>query len=155
MDTIVIYSLLDSQSCSNSQMTEESAKTLCNMQCAQVWSSVGLPWWLSGKESAWKAGNRKIPELVRSPGGGQNPLQYSCLENPHGQRSLVGYSPRDHKESDMNERLSTAQQTETRADDLKLFSPHDSRHWNSICTNLCFRPNLKLDQLTPVWLSYF
>ena len=30
----------------------------------------------------------------RSPGGGHgNPLQYSCLENPHGQRSLVGYSP--------------------------------------------------------------
>jgi len=30
----------------------------------------------------------------RSPGGGDgNPLQYSCLENPHGQRSLVGYSP--------------------------------------------------------------
>jgi len=26
-----------------------------------------------------------------SPGGGHgNPLQYSCLENPHGQRSLVG-----------------------------------------------------------------
>ena len=22
-----------------------------------------------------------------------NPLQYSCLENPHGQRCLVGYSP--------------------------------------------------------------
>ena len=22
-----------------------------------------------------------------------NPLQYSYLENPHGQRSLVGYSP--------------------------------------------------------------
>ena len=22
-----------------------------------------------------------------------NPLQYSCLENPHGQRNLVGYSP--------------------------------------------------------------
>ena len=33
-----------------------------------------------------------IPGLGRSPGGGQgNPLQYSCLENPHGQRSLVGY----------------------------------------------------------------
>ena len=28
-------------------------------------------------------------------------LQYSCLENPHGQKSLVGYSPRGHKESDM------------------------------------------------------
>ena len=27
-----------------------------------------------------------------------NPLQYSCLENPHGQRSLVGYGPEGHKE---------------------------------------------------------
>ena len=35
-----------------------------------------------------------IPGLGRSPGGEHgNPLQYSCLENPHGQRSLVGYSP--------------------------------------------------------------
>ena len=35
-----------------------------------------------------------IPGLRRSPEGGNgNPLQYSCLENPHGQRSLVGYSP--------------------------------------------------------------
>ena len=32
--------------------------------------------------------------LGRSPSGGYgNPLQYSCLENPHGQRSLMGYSP--------------------------------------------------------------
>ena len=37
-----------------------------------------------------------------SPGGGHgNPLQYSCLENPRGQRSLVGYSPWGCKESDM------------------------------------------------------
>ena len=28
-----------------------------------------------------------------------NPLQYSCLENPHGQRCLVVYSPRGCKES--------------------------------------------------------
>ena len=42
-------------------------------------------------------------------GGHDNPLQYSHLENPHGQRSLVGYSPWGHKESDMAERLSTAQ----------------------------------------------
>ena len=35
-----------------------------------------------------------IPELGRSPGeGNDNPLQYSCLENPYGQRSLVGFSP--------------------------------------------------------------
>ena len=32
---------------------------------------------------------RSIPGLGRSPEGGcGNPLQYSCLENPHGQRSL-------------------------------------------------------------------
>ena len=35
-----------------------------------------------------------IPDLGRSSGGGHgNPLQYSCLENPHGQRRLAGYSP--------------------------------------------------------------
>ena len=35
-----------------------------------------------------------VPRLGRSPGGGRGyPLQYSCLENPHGQRSLAGYSP--------------------------------------------------------------
>ena len=42
-----------------------------------------------------------IPGLGRSPGGGHgNPLQYSCLENPHGQRTLAGYSPWGHKVSD-------------------------------------------------------
>ena len=50
-----------------------------------------------------------IPGLGRSPGGDQgNPLQYSCLENPHGQRSLADY-PRCHKELDMTERLSITQ----------------------------------------------
>ena len=45
-----------------------------------------------------------IPGLGRSPGGGHgNPLQYSCLENPHGQRSLVDYSPWGRRESDMTE----------------------------------------------------
>ena len=44
------------------------------------------------------AGNTRdagsIPGLGRTPGGGHgNPLQCSCLENPHGQRSLAGYSP--------------------------------------------------------------
>ena len=35
-----------------------------------------------------------IPGLGRTPGGGHcNPFQYSCLENSHGQRSLVGYGP--------------------------------------------------------------
>ena len=45
-----------------------------------------------------------IPRLGRSPGGGySNPFQYSCLENPHGQRSLGAYSPWGHKESDTTE----------------------------------------------------
>ena len=49
--------------------------------------------------------------LGRSPGGGHgNPLQYSCLENPHGQRSLVSYCPWGRKQSDMTEGLSIAQQ---------------------------------------------
>ena len=35
------------------------------------------------------------------PGGGNgNPHQYSCLENPHGQRSLAGCSPWGCKELD-------------------------------------------------------
>ena len=51
-----------------------------------------------------------IPELGRSPGGGHgNPVQYSCLENPHGQRRLEGYSSWSHKELDTKEELGTAQ----------------------------------------------
>ena len=49
------------------------------------------------------------PRLGRSPGGGHgNPFQFSCLENPHGKRSLAGDSPWGRKESDMTKRLSTA-----------------------------------------------
>ena len=49
-----------------------------------------------------------IPGLGRSPEEGNgNPLHYSCLEKSHGQRSLMGYSPKDYKELDLTERLST------------------------------------------------
>ena len=52
-------------------------------------------------------GGGLFPELGRFPGGeNRNPLQYSCLEKPHGQKSLVGYSPWGHKGSDMTEWLS-------------------------------------------------
>ena len=56
---------------------------------------MNFPGGSDGKEFACNAGDLGlISELGRSPGGGQgNPLQYSCLENPHGQRSLMGYSP--------------------------------------------------------------
>ena len=56
---------------------------------------LGFPGVSDGKESSCTVGDLgSIPVLGRSPGGGHdNPPQYSCLENPHGQRSLVGYSP--------------------------------------------------------------
>ena len=64
-----------------------------------------------GKESACNMGDRgSIPGSGRFPGGGHgNPLQYSCLENPHGWRSLVGYSPWGLKELDIIEQLNAAQ----------------------------------------------
>ena len=44
------------------------------------------------------------PGLGRSPGDGNgNPLQYSCLEKSHGQKSLGGYGPWGRKASDMTE----------------------------------------------------
>ena len=59
------------------------------------------------KESACNAGDLgSIPGLGRFPGGGHsNPLHYSCLENPHGQRSQAGYCPVCEK-SDATEWLS-------------------------------------------------
>jgi len=44
---------------------------------------IGLPWWLSGKESTCNAGDSgSIPELGRLPAEGNgNPHHYSCLEN--------------------------------------------------------------------------
>ena len=76
---------------------------------------LGFPGGSDGKESTCNAGDQSsIPELGRSPGGEHgNPLQYSCLENPHRQRSLLGYSPRGLKELDKTERLNTAHKTRT------------------------------------------
>ena len=49
--------------------------------------------WLVTQSHSWRAGHG-------------NPLQYFCLENPHGQRSLGGHSPWGRKESAMTEWLS-------------------------------------------------
>ena len=70
--------------------------------------SLGFPGGSVGKESTCNAGDAgdevSIPRSERSPGEGHgNPLQYFCLENSHGQRSLVGYSLWGHKASDMTE----------------------------------------------------
>ena len=48
--------------------------------CMFNYAFIGVPWWLSGKETAfnsWDAGSISGPG--RCPG--DNPLQYSCLEN--------------------------------------------------------------------------
>ena len=63
-----------------------------------------------GKEFTCNEGDLdSIPGLGRSPGGGHgNRLKYTCLENPHGQRSPAGYSPRGCKETGLSD---LAQQT--------------------------------------------
>ena len=78
------------------------------------WSDLakGFPGGSDGKKKKKSTCNvgelDSIPALRKSTGGRHgNPLQYSCLENPHRQRSLVGYGPRGHKELDTTEQLST------------------------------------------------
>ena len=70
---------------------------------------LGFPGGSDTKESAFNVRNLGlITGMGRSLGVGHgNPLRYSCLENPHGQRSLAGYSPWCHKESDMTKRTHT------------------------------------------------
>ena len=77
----------------------------------------GLPRWLKNlpgnsqvQNSPAKAGDTKHSGLFLQSGrshegGNGNPLLYSCLGNSHGQRSLAGYSPWGHKESDMTQQL--------------------------------------------------
>ena len=79
----------------------------CNLiaEVLHIW----FPQWLSSKESTCNAGDTGlILVLGRFP----RELQYSTHSSIlawkfHGQRSLVGYSPKGHKESDMTEQLST------------------------------------------------
>ena len=102
---------------------------------------IGLPCGSAGKESTCNAGDPgSIPGLGRSPGGGHgNPLQYPCLENPHGQRSLESYSSWGHKESDTTEWLSIEwiyfchiSDSETRAIASLLLHILNGRHHYSI-----------------------
>ena len=59
---------------------------------SHVW---GFPGSSAGRESTCNAEDTSsVSGWGRAPGGGHgNPFQYSCLENPHGQRSLAGYNP--------------------------------------------------------------
>ena len=64
---------------------------------------LGFPGGSDGKESVCSAKDlSSIPGLGRFLGGGHgSPLQYFCLKDSHGYRSLAGYNPWGQKESDM------------------------------------------------------
>ena len=68
---------------------------------------MGFPGGSDGKESTCNAGDPgSIPVLGRSPGEGNwLPTPVFLTEESHGQRSLVGCSPWDHKELDTTEQL--------------------------------------------------
>ena len=88
----------------------ERWRRLCNdIGFIGIKASLGFPGGSVSKESTCSARDLgSIPGLRRFPGGGHgNPLQYSVLENPHGQRTLAGYSPWGCKELDMTEQLNT------------------------------------------------
>ena len=68
----------------------------------------GLPWWLRGKESACQCKRHKRCRF--NPWVGKIPWRRAWHPTPvslpgesHGQRSLAGYSPWSHKESDTTE----------------------------------------------------
>ena len=84
-------------------MTECLNQTELNLISTQ--ENLGFPGGSDGKESACNVGDLgSIPGSEISPGEGHgNPVQYSCLENQHRQRSLTGYRPWGRKELDVTE----------------------------------------------------
>ena len=53
---------------------------------------LGVPWWLRWVKNPPAMQETWIRYLGWEDLGHGNPLRYSCLENPHGQRSLMGYT---------------------------------------------------------------
>ena len=69
---------------------------------------IGLSRWQSGKESTCQCRRQRFSPWVRTVPWSRKwqPTPISLPGKFHGQRSLVGYCPWGHKESDMTERLS-------------------------------------------------
>ena len=67
----------------------------------------GVTWWLSGKESAFQFRRCNFDPWVRKIPWRRKwqPTPVLLPRKCHGWRSLVGYSPRGHKELDTTERL--------------------------------------------------
>ena len=103
---------LDLPSCSS----QGNLSDCSDYHCFSIYT--GFPGGSDGKESACNARDLisvrvgKIPWILlpRSLGGGHgNPTPVFLPGESPGQRSLVGFSPRSHKERDTTERLNTAQ----------------------------------------------
>ena len=91
------------------------------MKCMRF---MGFPGGSDGKESACSAGDLSlIPGSGRSLGEGNgNPLQYSWPGKSHGQRSLVGYSPRGCKELDTTEQLTHVHANKQFSISIRIYS---------------------------------
>ncbi|XDA74027.1 hypothetical protein R6Z07F_004246 [Ovis aries] len=85
--------------------TSKNITSVSTLQKAGVSDSLWLP---GGKESACQCRRHQFNSWVR-----KNPWKRKWqptpvfLRKPHGQRSLVGYSPWGHKELDTTEQLNT------------------------------------------------
>ena len=76
-----------SEECQHSEIRNTFVTGLLSKSLVSIRIQKGFPDGSAGKESACRAGDTgyvgSVPGLRRSPGGGNdNPLQYSCLENP-------------------------------------------------------------------------
>ena len=72
--------------------------------------SIGLPYWLSGKEPTCNSGDSGFNPWVEeiSWRRARQPTAVFLPGESHGPRSLASYSPWGHKESDMTEHACTA-----------------------------------------------
>ena len=88
-----------------------------------------LPRWHSGKESAFQCRRHRRhgfdPWVIKihQSRKWQNPLQYSCLEKSHGQKSLAGYSSWGHQELDTAECVCTHGHTQTHSGSIPYRIP--------------------------------
>ena len=73
--------------------------------CDSIYQTILVAQMVKHLSTMWETWVRPLGR-EDSPGAGPGtPLQHSCLENPHGQRSLVGYSSWGCKELDTTEQL--------------------------------------------------
>ena len=76
-------------------------------------STLGLPWWLGGKEFVCNVGDAGDGSLIFGLGmspvrGDGNPLQCSCLGNPMNREAWWAAEPWGHKDSDKTWRVTNS-----------------------------------------------